>query len=99
MKKGYYYYMLLTPEERERLKNEFLCYDLKEQLKLKYHSFYHFISESCDYNMYWSKVAASERSHRPKKKQKEKPKRYNVQFIGRGCGKVLSLNNVKCEIL
>ena len=102
MKKGYYYYMLLTPEERQKLKSElYNIHNFKYLLRRYYIGLWYFIAESCEYNPYWKNIAESEhqRSHRPKKKQKEKPKRCNVQFIGGGCGRALSLNNVKCEIL
>lgn len=80
MKKGYYYYMLLTPEERKDFKTEFLFYrSIKDLLKSKYNSFYEFIAESCPHDSFWLKVATSERSHRPKKKQKEKPRRCDIK--------------------
>lgn len=102
MKKGYYYYMLLTPEERQKLKSEiYNTHNFKYLLRRYYIGLWYFIAESCEYNEYWKNIAESEsqRSHRPKKKQKENTQRSDVYFTGRRIGKSLTTCSVDVAVL
>lgn len=73
MKKGYYfYYGVLTQDERDNFKEPYE-FGVRYALSRYYSSIWHFISENCEYNEYWLKIANSDRSHRPKKKQNKKP--------------------------